>query len=515
VNRLKRLLWPTLLTLTATSIALAQGETSCPVIVQTALDSTRLMCSDTGRNQACYGNVMLEAQPQSGAENFTFDSVGDLVDTNLIASLRLSSLDEAASQWGVALMEIQASIPDSMPQNVTLLLFGNVQINNVASQLPDVEMQPLTNVNIRRNPSINGAVIASADAAVPVVANGRLSDNSWVRIQLPEDAIGYGWIYADGLDGNLESLAIVEPDEPHFGPMQAFTFETGVEDAPCAEAPSSGLLIQTPEGVGEIRIWLNQVSVRLGSTVYFQAQRGGNMTVSVLEGHAVIRAQNQTRYVPAGAQVEVPMSDTLSPAGAPREPHAYNPAEFAAFNATVATLPRQVAVSEPVSDQQLAYFVSLNDIDNDNNNNGGAGGAGGVVSSAPATVDSGVNAAIDVVNTATNTTDETVHSVTNAADATVNAVGDTVNQTVNDVLGEGGVVDDITDALPGGDVIDGAVNQVADTTGEVVDTVTDTVDDVTDTTDEVVDTVTDTVDNTVDTVTDVVGNSPLGGLLGH
>src|SRR5688572_6659991 len=82
VNRLKRLLWPTLLTLTATSIALAQGELTCPAIVQTALDSTRLMCSDIGRNQACYGNVMLEAQPQPGAENFTFDSVGDLVDTN-------------------------------------------------------------------------------------------------------------------------------------------------------------------------------------------------------------------------------------------------------------------------------------------------------------------------------------------------------------------------------------------------------------------------------------------------
>ena len=30
--------------------------------------------------------------------------------------------------------------------------------------------------------------------------------------------------------------------------MQAFYFRSGIGDAPCAEAPNSGILIQTPEG---------------------------------------------------------------------------------------------------------------------------------------------------------------------------------------------------------------------------------------------------------------------------
>ena len=48
----------------------------CPTIVKTALDATNNVCSSTGRNQACYGNINLTALPQAGVSAFTFTKPG-------------------------------------------------------------------------------------------------------------------------------------------------------------------------------------------------------------------------------------------------------------------------------------------------------------------------------------------------------------------------------------------------------------------------------------------------------
>jgi hypothetical protein len=129
----------------APAIVLAQTA-DCPEIVQTALDSADQFCADTGRNQACYGHVAMTAEPQSGVENFTFADSGDIVDVALVQSLRLNPLDESSGEWGVAMMNLQANLPDTLPgQNVTFLLFGDVELTNAVS--PDdpatAELQPM------------------------------------------------------------------------------------------------------------------------------------------------------------------------------------------------------------------------------------------------------------------------------------------------------------------------------------------------------------------------------------
>jgi len=223
-------------------------EATCPNIVEAALATIDSACDDTGRNQACYGNVRLDVVPQPDAGPVTFAQQGDKVDLAAVQSLTLSSMDEAASEWGMAVMKVQADLPDALPgQNVTFLLFGDVQIEN----------------------------------AVAVGDEGR-------------------------------------------SPMQAFRIETGLRDSVCSNAPDSGLLIQTPEGIGQVRFTVNSVDIALSSTAYIQAEASDRMAVNMLEGEAEVTAQGVTQTVSAGEQVSVPMDADLQASGPPADPQPYN-----------------------------------------------------------------------------------------------------------------------------------------------------------------------------------------------
>ena len=124
--------------LLVTITMLAQND-ECSALVQTALDSVADFCDETGRNQVCYGNVQLDATVVDDAPDFSFEAPGDLADVALIESLQLSVL-RSPDEWGIALMKIQANLPDTVPgQNVTMLLFGDVVIENQADEMEDEE----------------------------------------------------------------------------------------------------------------------------------------------------------------------------------------------------------------------------------------------------------------------------------------------------------------------------------------------------------------------------------------
>jgi hypothetical protein len=255
--------------LISVSVVAAQGQ-QCGELVEQAITAVQDACADTGRNQACYGNVALEASAREGVTDFVFEQQGDLVDVADIDTLTLSSLDEVAGEWGVALLRIQANIPDTLPgQNVTFLLFGDVELQN------------------------------AVDAA-------------------------------DSADAGLT-------------PMQAFYFRSGLDDSACAEAPSSGILIQTPEGAGTITLRANDVEISLGSTAYFQAEAGDAMTVSVVEGEAEVTADGETVVVPAGMQVGVPLDDELRASGVPEDPQPYDAAAFTAL--PISVLPEEITIA--------------------------------------------------------------------------------------------------------------------------------------------------------------------------
>lgn len=228
---------PILLTLFAVflSVGLVAAQDNCPVIVRDALAAVDTACAATDRNQACYGNIQITATPNIGS-TLTFDQVGDIDDVTDISLLRLSPFDEASAAWGVAVLKLQANLPDTLPgAAVTMLLFGDVTLQS---------------------------------------------------------------------------------DSPS---MDAFYFRSGIGRPDCVDAPD-GIMIQTPEGLGQVTLTANDVTISLGSSAFLTAEAGEEMTIALLEGTGSVTANGQTVPLTGGEFTWVQMSLNLRADGVPRPP---------------------------------------------------------------------------------------------------------------------------------------------------------------------------------------------------
>ncbi len=338
-------------------------ETTCPEIVQRAWSNIDSLCHAIGRNEACYGHVLLDAQPQPGVMRFSFDREGQTVNVADLRSLRLSTMDLLNGTWGVALLQIQANLPAvATGENVSLLLFGDVAIENAVPTLPLVDVtprSPLNTINVRYRPTTQSPIVGLVEPDEVVTATGQLAGGSWLRINLPERSIS-GWVYAPllaSVDGtSLDTLREVDPASTYYGPMQAFYFQSGGQDAMCPEAPNSGILIQTPEGVAEVTLLINEVDIQLGSTVYFQAEPGDQMTVSVVEGRARVTVDGESQTAFAGTQVEVPLDGSGKPSGPPTPPRPYDMANLLGLPVDLMETPVQIA--EPLTEEEIELAVT-------------------------------------------------------------------------------------------------------------------------------------------------------------
>jgi hypothetical protein len=331
----------------------------CTELVKTALEATDDVCVNTGRNSACYGHVQLEAEPQVGFESFKFDEVGDTVGVAHLNTLRLSPMDLQAGTWGVALLRLQADIPDDKPQNVNLLLFGDVVVENLAPDpvLMDVIMNSSGNVNIRRKPESSAFVMGTLMEGQTVTARGRSEDNEWIYVALPETDDQRGWVLRSLVDSeaNLDDLNIVQPNLTQYGPMQAFYLKTGSNSSTCAEAPSDGLLVQTPEGIAEVRLWINEVKIRLGSTAFIQSSPGNQMTINTLEGAAHVEALGVEQVAVAGTGVTIQLDQNSNASAPPSAPKQYT--ADAIHNVPVENLDRPLTQVEGSATDEPILFT--------------------------------------------------------------------------------------------------------------------------------------------------------------
>jgi hypothetical protein len=133
--------------------------------------------------------------------------------------------------------------------------------------------------------------------------------------------------------------------------MQAFYFRSGIADAQCEEAPDSGLLIQTPEGAGEIFLLVNEVRVQLGSTAYLQAQAESTLDIYLIEGAGRAEAFDEAQFIPAGTVVSVPLDADLTASGPPGEPQPYDQTALASL--PIAGLEQPITIAEPLAESQI------------------------------------------------------------------------------------------------------------------------------------------------------------------
>lgn len=110
---------------------------TCPELVQRALAQVGEVCGGLGRNEACYGNNRLEAQLDL-ANGQPFANPADRTPVDSIRTLQTFALDEAGGTWGVAFLQIQANLPDTLPgQNVKFVLYGDVKLENAVTDPND------------------------------------------------------------------------------------------------------------------------------------------------------------------------------------------------------------------------------------------------------------------------------------------------------------------------------------------------------------------------------------------
>jgi PKD repeat protein len=332
------------------------GQTApnqCGALIQAALESTDSLCSDTTRNQACYGHVLNTAVSRPEVADFRFDAQGDKVLLQDVESLEISPLALDEERWGVVLMQVQATLPDALPgQNVTFILFGDVQMSNAVGTPVEIEAGVVQPANIRVAPSETRPVLASLRVGSTVVANGKALNadgDLWVRVNHDPEREVYGWVRADLIDVTLSDLPDVETDDQTVNPMQAFYFKTGVGQPQCVEAPPDGVLVQTPKGAGKVNFTINGVDVAVGSTLFLRSldeEDAPETCLFLLEGSSDIGAGGETVELAAGQVTCVPLDEDGIASGVPSAPQWYDSSELSGLSALLPLLSEEIELLE-------------------------------------------------------------------------------------------------------------------------------------------------------------------------
>jgi hypothetical protein len=257
------------------SVSLVFAQTACPDLVKDALLAVDNNCSELGRNEACYGYDQVEASFLVDVEDDFFSTPRDVADVAELETIRTAPLSLDNGTWGVAVMNLQANMPNTLPgQNVTFLLMGDVEVENAVA--PDEAFQPAdalevevavtAGANIRSGPNTNFNVLGGAGFESILEADGRSEDGDWLRVAYRERP---AWVSSTVLADNpdIEDLPRLSPDLKT--PMQAFYLRTGIGESDCNEAPEDLLLVQGPENI-EIALTVNGADVSLGSSGAFR-----------------------------------------------------------------------------------------------------------------------------------------------------------------------------------------------------------------------------------------------------
>lgn len=291
----------------------SQQADACNSMVEEALRLIAARCLDVGRNEACYGNSAISATLNDDA--LAFETPGDIIPVSAIDALITRPINPDSQEWGVAMLNLQADLPDA-DDSVQILVFGGAQVTPTTTQLAaDTPTCHFTNssghnLNLRAGPGENFAVFDVLDQDDTLLIYGRSADGAWLRSSR-------GWVYA--ADGTLDcetpdELRLIENSQDLYSaPMQSFTLR--VDDEARCDAVPSGLLIQSPTGQ-TANLQINNVELKIGSTAFITVDKDNqSMTVSSLDGN--VDLVNGNVPLPEGGQVQIPLDDEGGYSGDP------------------------------------------------------------------------------------------------------------------------------------------------------------------------------------------------------
>ena len=108
----------------------ANSDLSCQQLINQAMHVSGNYCDHLGPNQVCYGNITIKADLLPDTQT-RFSKAGDIVDLQLVESLSTAPLDLQKKEWGIAVFNIIANLPRSLPgEAVKMVVFGNTTLGN-------------------------------------------------------------------------------------------------------------------------------------------------------------------------------------------------------------------------------------------------------------------------------------------------------------------------------------------------------------------------------------------------
>lgn len=282
--------------------AQADGEAVCETLVRQAIREIGSTCRELGRDEACYGNTRVDAELTDPA--LLFAESGDIVGVETLTRLTTQPANAETGEWGIAVIDIRADLPENSDESVRLLMFGGLDIEPVPSGIdPDqptcsVANPNAGNVNMRTGPSTDFAVVDSLRPGESLTGYGVNADGDWIRTSR-------GWISANVTTNDCADTDVVvieETSDAYFAPMQNFTLSLGSGGA-CENAPT-GLLIQSPDDT-TANILINDVELRVGSTAFVTVTEEDDMLIGNLEGDVVVVVDGEDQPLNLGMATSV------------------------------------------------------------------------------------------------------------------------------------------------------------------------------------------------------------------
>ena len=261
---------------------IAQGV-SCPTLVEQALNAVGDNCSDMGRNSACYGYNQVDATFSGEFPENYFSVPTDRASLTDLDTLRTLPMDTNSSRWGVAVMNIQANLPNTLPgQGVIVMLIGDAEVrNDVAPEEASMIVDPISSVMLEegflyKSPSTSGEIIRVVPVNEILLIDGVNPTQAFLRV-VSEDEIG--WVEREHVARLMAMDALPTIGGSFPTPMQAFYLSTGIGESECSEADPM-IAVQSPENI-TVDLTVNGVDIRVGSLVTFRniARNTINMTV--------------------------------------------------------------------------------------------------------------------------------------------------------------------------------------------------------------------------------------------
>lgn len=320
----------TLMALFAAS-AVAQ-ETTCPALQESALMGIAQGCAEQEAGALCLGGATVTPVYRDRVEAApSFEAPGDAIAITDIDWLSVSSEDRT---WGAARALFPAYPSDGLESSDSALLaFGNValflpELINLPPPLADIKVTASQGANLRASPSTDATVVALLAVSRPLKALGRLRGGGWLLIYATPEL--RGWISESVVSAPLADLLALSADadtEALWLPWHRFDFLSGMHDAPCEDAPESGILLQTVKFIAPRYFVINGARIMLSGTAWLQAQASSGMLIHVIDGRAQVATAGGEVAVRSGNFTHIALArdenGALTPAAPPSESEAY------------------------------------------------------------------------------------------------------------------------------------------------------------------------------------------------